>query len=93
MMLVSKTHKIKISSKKLPSGKCQVKFYLTTQEGNPYYGYLLIESGRTVRSVIETILEKLDGIDKPGEYFHKHLYNVGTHAGYDSTFIIFNQPD
>jgi hypothetical protein len=90
MALVSKAHKIRIYSKKLPSGKCQVKFYLTTQRGNPYYGYLLVESGRTVRNVVETILEKLDGIDQPDAYYHKHLYNVGRKSDHDLTFMVFN---
>jgi hypothetical protein len=90
-MLISKAHKIRIYSKKLPSGKCQVKFYLTTTKGNPYYGYILVESGKTVRHVVETILEKLKDIDQPDRYYHKHLYNVGTKSSFDSTFMVFNQ--
>ena len=88
---MSKVQKIKIHSKKLPSGNCQVKFYLTTLNGNPYYGYILVDSTKTVHYVIETILKKLDGIDQPDEYYHKHLYNVGTRSIFDSTFIVFNQ--
>ena len=91
IMLISKTHKIRILSKKLSSGKCQVKFYLTTTKGNPYYGYMLVESGRTVRDVVETILEKLKDIDQPDSYYHKHLYNVGTKSSFDTTFMVFNQ--
>lgn len=90
-MLMSKAYKIRIFSKKLPSGKCQVKFYLTTKRGNPYYGYMLVESGRTVRNVVETILEKLKDIDQPDRYYHKHLYNMGTKSSFDSTFMVFNQ--
>ena len=88
---MSNARKIKIYSKKLPSGNCQVKFYLTTQNGNPYYGYILVEPGKTVRYIVETILKKLDGIDQPDEYYHKHLYNVGTRSIFDSTFMVFNQ--
>ena len=84
---MSNAQKIKIYSKKLPSGNSQVKFYLTTQNGNPYYGYILVEPGKTVRYIVETILKKLDGIDPPDSYYHKHLYNVGTRSIFDSTFI------
>jgi len=90
-MLISKPYKIRIYSKKLPSGKCQVKFYLTTTKGNPYYGYMLVESGKTVRHVVEAILEKLKDIDRPDRYYHKHLYNIGTKPSIDSTFMVFNQ--
>jgi hypothetical protein len=88
---MSKTHKIKIYSKKLPSGRCQVKFYLTTTRGKPYYGYILVESDKTVRYVIETILKKMEGIDEPDAYYHKHLYNVGTKSVIDSTFMVFSE--
>ena len=93
-MVMSKTevHKIRVYSKKLPSGKRQVKFYLTTKQGNPYYGYILVESGRTLRQVIEIILNKLKDIDRPDVYYHKHLYNIGTKSGHDPAFMIFNQP-
>jgi hypothetical protein len=90
-MFVSGTHKIRIYSKKLPSGKCQVKFYLTTKKGNPYYGYMLVESGKTVRHVIETILHKLKDIDQPDRYYHKHLYNLGSRSGFDPDFMVFSQ--
>lgn len=89
-MLISKTHKIRIFSKKLSSGKCQVKFYLTSIKGKPYYGYMLVESGKTVRDVLEIILDKTKYIDHPDRYYHQHLYNLGTNSDFDTTFMVFN---
>jgi hypothetical protein len=89
-MLISKTHKIRIFSKKLSSGKCQVKFYFTSIKGKPYYGYMLVESGKTVRDVLDMILDKTKHIDQPDRYYHNHLYNVGADSDFDSTFMVFN---
>ncbi len=46
---------IRLYSKKLPSGKCQVKFYLNTDQGTKYYGYLLAEGKETVSRVVSRI--------------------------------------
>jgi hypothetical protein len=91
VILGSKAQKIRIYSRKLPSGNFQVKFYLTTQKGNPYYGYMLVESGKSVRQVMEILFDKLKEIDQPDMYYHKHLFKVGTKSDYDPTFMIFNQ--
>ena len=46
---------IRLYSKKLPSGKCQVKFYLDTTQGSKYYGYMLAEGKETVSMVVSRI--------------------------------------
>ncbi len=46
---------IRLYSKKLPSGKCQVKFYLNSTRGNNYYGYMLAEGKDTVSTVVSRI--------------------------------------
>jgi hypothetical protein len=46
---------IRLYSRKLPSGKCQVKFYLDNVEGGKYYGYLLAEGKDTVSRVVARI--------------------------------------
>ena len=48
-------YQIRLYSKKLVSGKCQVKFYLSTQEGTKYYGYVLAEGKDTVSQVVARI--------------------------------------
>jgi hypothetical protein len=43
---------IRLYSKRLASGKCQVKFYLNNLHGNNYYGYVLAEGKETVSAVV-----------------------------------------
>ena len=92
-MLTPEAYKIRIFSKKLPSGKCQVKFYLKSNEKTPYYGYLLVESGRTVKDVIEMIYTKLKKIDQSDLYFHGNLYNLQRKPKKDPAFILFRKID
>ena len=51
---------------------------------------MLVESGKTVRDVLEIILDKTKYIDQPDRYYHQHLYNVGAKSGFESTFMVFN---
>ena len=92
IMLMSDTQKLKIYSKKLSSGKSQVKFFLTSRRGKSYYGYMLVEKGRSIRNVMETILHKLEDIDCPDRYYHRHLYHVGDKSNFDPSFLLFNNP-
>ena len=46
---------IRLFSKKLASGKCQVKFYLNSLQGTDYYGYILAEGKETVSMVVSRI--------------------------------------
>jgi hypothetical protein len=90
-MLTTEAYRIRIFSKKLSSGKCQVKFYLKSNKKTPYYGYLLVDSGRTVNDVIEMIYTKLKKIDQPDLYFHDHLYNLQRKSKNDPDFMLFRQ--
>ncbi|MCC5919449.1 MAG: hypothetical protein LAT68_03990 [Cyclobacteriaceae bacterium] len=47
--------KIKLESKKLRSGRCQVKFYLLRNRELFHYGYLLVEEGTLLSEVYESI--------------------------------------
>ncbi|HLF35738.1 MAG TPA: hypothetical protein VI583_15955 [Cyclobacteriaceae bacterium] len=53
---------IRLYSKKLASGKCQVKFYLNNLQGNNYYGYVLAEGRDTVSKVVSRIHHCLNEI-------------------------------
>jgi len=90
-MLALEAYRIRIFSKKLPSGKCQVKFYLKSEEKIPYYGYVLVDSGRKVRDVIELIYTHLKSINHLDSYFHKHLYNLQRKPEKDPVFMLFRK--
>ncbi|WP_226390212.1 hypothetical protein [Penaeicola halotolerans] len=50
-------NKMKIETKKLPSGKCQVKFTMDGQKKT--YGYVLVEPNRKLSDVIDEIKERI----------------------------------
>lgn len=63
MLLNAGNKRIRIFSKKLSSGNCQVKFFLDCPGGEPYYGYMLVAPGRKVSDVITFIYQKLQDIE------------------------------
>ncbi len=89
MMLGAGKQKIRILSKKLSSGNYQVKFYVDSEEGKPYYGYLLVESGRKVSEVVTAIYERLQKYENPDAFYHGHLYSIGSSSREDPPFMIF----
>jgi len=67
--------KIKIFTKKLLSGNYQVKFYLDSKRGIPYYGYMLVAPGKKISEVISSIYQKLQELDKQDVSFrHKKIF-------------------
>ncbi len=89
---MTETQKLKIYSKRLSSGKSQVKFFLTSRRGKAYYGYMLVDPGSTIRNVMEAILHKLQDIDCPDRYYHRHLYHIGDKSSFDPSFLLFSKP-
>lgn len=45
----------KISSKKLSSGKCQVKFFVKEATKKERYGYALVDSSLTVKELVDLL--------------------------------------
>ncbi len=67
-LILDDYYKLKISPKKLSSGRYRVKFYATIREQQEIYGYLLVESGETLKSVISRIKSRLRKMDHAGEF-------------------------
>ena len=71
--------KLKLSSKRLKSGKVQVKFQIQGRElGNrvgEQYGYLLAEPKASLKDVVARILNSCDKESTLGP--QRHLYSVG----------------
>ncbi|WP_425391366.1 hypothetical protein [Ekhidna sp.] len=76
-LILDDYYKLRISSKKLQSGRYQVKFFATIRGEKELYGYVLVEAEETLKSVITRIRRKLKELDKSIEYRHFHLFNVG----------------
>lgn len=82
--------KLKITTKKLGSGKLQVKFFTNFHKKNEVYGYLLVESKTTLKDVVTGIYDKLIEIEEEVDYRHKHLYSVGRTKKDNFQFMIFD---
>lgn len=81
--------KLRISPKRLSSGRYQVKFFATIQPDKEVYGYLLAESGETLKSVTTRIKKRLHKMQGEGEFGFFHLpgnAEVTTH----NHLMIFN---
>lgn len=82
---------LKLTSKKLKSGKCQVKFYATVQDYRELYGYVLVDAEKTLKDVVTDIKEKLHTIRLTREFHHLHLYSIGKDGRETTDFIIFDR--
>jgi hypothetical protein len=81
--------KLRISSKKLNSGRYQVKFYATVQQEKDLYGYVLVNADETLKTVINKIRVRLQTIDYTSEHHHFHLYSIGHDFHDELNFMIF----
>ena len=50
--------RLELKSKKLKSGRCQVKFSAIDQE--TFYGYMMVESATSVKDVIRMLQRRLE---------------------------------
>jgi hypothetical protein len=84
------SYKLKLSSKKLESGKFQVKFYASKGTCNQdLYGYVLVDAKDTLKRVVNTIKSRLHLMEEANEYYHTHLYAVRKAPPPTSEFMIF----
>lgn len=82
-------YKLRLSSKKLKSGKCQVKFFAQLQNNKDMYGYVLVSSEQTLRDVVKGIKEKLNTISQTRDFYQLHLFSIGKIHKDDLNFLIF----
>jgi hypothetical protein len=80
---------IKIESKKLKSGKCQVKFQTNGLLRDDFYGYALVEGEKTLREVIREIKIKLSNVGDLDNYYQRNLYSIKRNRIHENDFVIF----
>lgn len=68
--------KLKLQSKKLKSGKVQVKFSFAASGSNDCYGYVLTNAETTLKEVVKTIRLELSLLKSADQYYHQHLYAI-----------------
>ncbi|MDH3711433.1 MAG: hypothetical protein OER04_16180 [Cyclobacteriaceae bacterium] len=86
-------YKLRLISKKLQSGKFQVKFYASDASKTPrdqeLYGYVLVDAKDTLKQVVNAIKMRLHLMDEANDYYHNHLYAVRKEPPPNSEFMIF----
>ena len=65
-----------LNSKKLKSGKCQIKFQASVRPKKSLYGYVLADSGETLSTVIDKIMKRLDLVKNRENFHHINLYSI-----------------
>ncbi len=70
---------LKLKARKLPSGKCQVKFSFTAKAEENWYGYVLTEPGETLKQVVNRITDDLGKRVSTDPFYglQAHLYSLG----------------
>jgi hypothetical protein len=80
---------IKIESKKLKSGKCQIKFQTNGLLTEDFYGYALVEGEKTLSEVIREIKKKLTRMRNLDNYYQRNLYSIQRDRIQENDFVIF----
>lgn len=84
------SHRLKIKSKKLRSGRFQINFS-TEGLGDGFYGYLLAEPKTSVTEVIEKIDRHLKAMANTERYFQRNLYSFGNRQTNSGRILIFKK--
>lgn len=67
--------RLRLSSKRLKSGKVQVKFQVNMKGSDSQYGYLLTEPKASLKDVVIKILDSYRQDISRGQ--HQHLFDLG----------------
>lgn len=83
--------KLRLESKRLISGKIQVKF---SAEGfrQECYGYVLTEPKSSLREVVERIGRHVNAMQYAEKYYQRNLFSVGNRKDYSGKVLIFKNP-
>ncbi len=88
-IILNDQYRMKISSKKLSSGRYQVKFIATLRAGKELYGYLLAEPQESLKSVVAKIHTRLNSLNQFTEYNYYFLHQLGDYSSAQNPFLIF----
>ncbi len=80
---------LSIESKKLRSGKCQVKFHTYGLLKEGYYGYLLTEDGKALKDIVMEIKSRLRAVGDPGRYYQRNLFSIERRKEDPDDFVLF----
>ena len=89
----SDSFNLKLSTKRLKSGKCQVKFSARVREARDLYGYVLVDSDQTLKSVVTNLEDRLHNIQQATDFQQIHLYSIGKRSQDPMSFIFFDHDE
>ncbi len=82
-------YKLKLKSKRLKSGRCQIQFFVSSGNIQTHYGYLLVEAGTTLKEVVHSIESKVKTrLNSAGNY--SHLFNLNHRSRVKENVLLFN---
>jgi hypothetical protein len=85
--------KIRLSSKRLNSGRCQVHFQVRTTTGDgSWYGYTLAEPQDTLSEVVGRIKSRFSLAEDKISLYQKVLYHLNDDYREQSDLMIFKAP-
>lgn len=88
---LDRDYRIKLTTRLLQSGKCQVKFYASVAHNKQLYGYVLVDAEEKLKQVIAKIKRRLDLVRPRDSARHSSLFSVGNRFQCDSNFLIFDK--
>jgi hypothetical protein len=85
--------KIKLLSKRLNSGRCQVHFHVKPKAGGvgKWYGYTLAEPEDTLSEVVNRIKNRFNEAEDRLYLHQKVLYNINGFCREQDDLMIFNE--
>ena len=80
---------LEIESKKLKSGKCQVKFYTKGLLAEDFYGYALVEGEKPLTEVVREIKRRLSRVGSINGFYQQNLFSIKRDRVPEEDFVIF----
>ncbi|CAN5577804.1 hypothetical protein BH10BAC4_BH10BAC4_18810 [soil metagenome] len=80
--------KLKLTSKRLSSGRFQVNFSAEGFE-QPCYGYLLADPTSTVTDVVDKISRHVRAMQSKDSYFQRNLFSVRSRNVHSGRILLF----
>jgi len=84
--------KVKLSSKRLSSGRCQIHFHVRSQAGDcGWYGYALADPKDTISQVVGRIKNRFSKAEDRISLHQKVLYNLNGFNREQDGLMIFKE--
>jgi hypothetical protein len=82
--------KIKLHSKKLPSGRYQIRFTTSGPDGD-WYGYVLAEPRTPLHEVFMKISRHVEAASAPDRYFQQNLFSLRSREARANRIFLFKR--